>query len=305
MKSFLKIAKLRGIAMVAVIAFALSISLSSVQIVKAASTNGSKYVTSIEENYITSLNMLALKVKANDKVGSVYATINNSSTLNYEISYKSSNLFQRSIFGVKANDKITIITYDLNNVKLESLTYTLNSSGKLVSSSTNTDTSKLTLTTTLKVKASVTFSALTGKTVNKTAVWSSSAPSIASVDKNGVVKALKEGTTIISAKSKDGKSIDSIVINVSNSGKAASSNKGDVTTKGINLLLTLKAKSSISFSALNSKGVNKTVTWSSSVPSVATVDKNGVVKALKAGTTVITVKSKDGKSSDSITIVVR
>jgi len=39
---------------------------------------------------------------------------------------------------------------------------------------------------------------------------------------------------------------------------------------------------------------NQTVTWTSSNPLVATVDRNGVVNALTAGTTIITVTTNDG-----------
>ncbi len=51
---------------------------------------------------------------------------------------------------------------------------------------------------------------------------------------------------------------------------------------------------------------NKNVVWESSDPSVATIDDNGMVTALKKGTTMITVKSTDGSNvSDSCTVTVR
>ena len=50
--------------------------------------------------------------------------------------------------------------------------------------------------------------------------------------------------------------------------------------------------------------LEQTVVWKSSRPSVAKVSKNGVVTAVKAGTAVITVKTKDGgfKTSCKITV---
>lgn len=301
MKSILRLTKLKSITMLTILLFTVGIVFTGGQAVNAASINGSKYIQSIKENYTNNLSLLNLDIKANDKVGSIYALINNSKT--YEVKYKSSGLFSSLIAGVKVNDKVTIISYDLDNKKIETLNYVLNSAGNLVSS--NATVKALTISTTIKVKSTVSFSALTGKNVDKTALWSSSAPTVASVDKNGNVKALKAGTAVITVKSKDGKNIDSIIVNVNNNGAAAVSNSGDVSTSGITVATTLKVKADLSLKAINSKGQDKTVVWSSSAPNVASVDKNGNVKALKAGTAVITVKSKDGKNSDSITIVVK
>ncbi len=50
--------------------------------------------------------------------------------------------------------------------------------------------------------------------------------------------------------------------------------------------------------------VNKKVTWDSSDKTVATIDENGKVTALKSGTTEITVTSEDGSFTDTCTITV-
>lgn len=49
---------------------------------------------------------------------------------------------------------------------------------------------------------------------------------------------------------------------------------------------------------------NKAVSWSSSDETVATVDTNGLVKALKAGTATITVKTQDGGVSATCSVTV-
>ena len=53
-----------------------------------------------------------------------------------------------------------------------------------------------------------------------------------------------------------------------------------------------------------SEATNKNVTWSSSVPSVATVSSSGVVTAVSAGTTVITVTTEDGGFTATCTVTV-
>lgn len=50
---------------------------------------------------------------------------------------------------------------------------------------------------------------------------------------------------------------------------------------------------------------NPNVTWSSSDENVATVDENGTVKAVAAGTAVITVKTADGGKEATCTVTVK
>ena len=52
------------------------------------------------------------------------------------------------------------------------------------------------------------------------------------------------------------------------------------------------------------KATNKTVTWSSDKPAIASVDKNGTVTAHKAGEAVITVKSEDGSKTAECKVTV-
>ena len=49
---------------------------------------------------------------------------------------------------------------------------------------------------------------------------------------------------------------------------------------------------------------NKTVTWTSSSPNVATVDGNGLLTAVAGGITIITVTTNSGGFTDSVEIEV-
>jgi len=84
-----------------------------------------------------------------------------------------------------------------------------------------------------------------------------------------------------------------------------------VAVTGISLApetLTLNAGESINLNAAvqPDDATNKTLIWSSSDTGVATVDANGKVTAVKAGSAVITVKSEDGgkTATCNITVVV-
>ena len=71
--------------------------------------------------------------------------------------------------------------------------------------------------------------------------------------------------------------------------------------------LTLNVNESVALNATVSpeNASNKNVSWSSSDETVATVDTNGLVKALKEGTTTITVKTEDGEKTATCSVTVK
>lgn len=68
--------------------------------------------------------------------------------------------------------------------------------------------------------------------------------------------------------------------------------------------LTVNGQTILTATVEPSNATNKTVTWTSSAPAVATV-VNGVVTALKAGTAVITAKTEDGGFTASYSLTVK
>lgn len=68
--------------------------------------------------------------------------------------------------------------------------------------------------------------------------------------------------------------------------------------------LTVNGQTTLTATVEPSNATNKTVTWTSSAPAVATV-VNGVVTALKAGTAVITAKTEDGGFTASYSLTVK
>lgn len=133
---------------------------------------------------------------------------------------------------------------------------------------------------------------------NKTLVWTSSNTKIATVS-NGVVKGVKAGRAIITAKTTDGSNISATctvtvkqpVTRISLSKKA---------TMYTGKKLTLKAKVN------PANASNKALTWKSSNTKIAKVASNGVVTGVKAGTVKITATAKDGsRKSATCTVTVR
>ena len=84
----------------------------------------------------------------------------------------------------------------------------------------------------------------------------------------------------------------------------------DVKVTGVKLnkkttTINIEASETLSAIITPTNATNKTVTWKSSKPSVATVDSNGKVVGVKAGTTTITVTTMDGKKTAACKVTVK
>lgn len=132
---------------------------------------------------------------------------------------------------------------------------------------------------------------------NKNVTWSSSSPSVASVDQTGKVTALSSGSTIITVTTIDGgysavcnitvqQHVESVTLNLT----TATINKGQV--------------KQLTATVLPVDAVNKNVVWSSTNPSVAAVDQSGKVTALEKGSATIKVTTVDGGKTAECNMVV-
>ena len=131
-------------------------------------------------------------------------------------------------------------------------------------------------------------------------VWESSDTEVADIAADGRVWPHKTGTTIISVKLKDRQEIrDSFALSFYNTPVESLTIKGRPSDDTITRTYTLKLTADIY--PLNAS-VDK-IEWSSSDPSVATVDENGLCTGVSGGTTTITAKA--GSVTDSFLLTVK
>lgn len=187
---------------------------------------------------------------------------------------------------------ITVTTVD--GAKSASCTVTVNPFIHVESVSLNPG--ELTLVETYSTKLTATVAP--ENATNKAVAWSTSNADVAAVDASGNVTAKGEGIAVITAASIDGGKTASCTVTV----------EPFIHVETVNLNKTvaaLKLGDSLSLTATVApeNAHNKSITWSSSDPAVATV-ANGVVTPVTPGTAVITVTSADGGIKASCTVIV-
>ena len=132
--------------------------------------------------------------------------------------------------------------------------------------------------------------------VDKTLVYESSKPEVAEVDKNGRVTAKAEGSAVITVKAANG--VQAVCKITVTKGSEKPTVKLNVKTAKLQ-----KGKTTAGIKASGLIKGDKIKSWSSSKKSVATVSKNGKIKARKAGKTIITVTTAKGaKASLKLTV---
>jgi uncharacterized protein YjdB len=116
------------------------------------------------------------------------------------------------------------------------------------------------------------------------------------VDANGTVTAVAEGSATISAKAGDKTAI--CTVTVKKNVVAVES----ITLDKSSLELTEGETATIIATVKPDNATNKTVTWSSSNASVASVDANGTVTAVAEGSATITAKAGDKSATCTVTV---
>jgi len=153
------------------------------------------------------------------------------------------------------------------------------------------DTAEMTEGETLQLAATITPSDAT----NKNITWTSSNVAVASVSKDGIVTALKEGTSTIYAMAETKKAQCTVTV------KPLFIPVTSVTLDRTRMDLPIGSTETLTSTVKPDNATDRSVTWSSSDETVATVS-DGKVTAVKLGTATITAKSGDITAKCTVTV---
>lgn len=137
----------------------------------------------------------------------------------------------------------------------------------------------------------------TDTATNQGVIWTSSNDAVATVNQKGKVTGKKAGYATITAMALDGSEVEaSCEVRIVTPVESVTINDNYVTLfvgEVSNLKATIRPKNA----------TYKTAVWTSSDPSVAIVDDDGVVTALKAGTTTISATTQDNSGKKAICLI--
>lgn len=146
----------------------------------------------------------------------------------------------------------------------------------------------------------ITATVAPANTTDKTVTFSSSAPTIITVDNTGKWTAVKAGTATITASTSNNKTA---TVSATVQAKVIPVTGVTVTPTSINP--TEGETATITATVAPSDATNKTVTFSSSDNAIVTVDNTGKWVAVKAGTATITAKTTDGSKTATTSVTVK
>lgn len=143
--------------------------------------------------------------------------------------------------------------------------------------------------------------ALPANADDKTINWRSTDNSIATVTENGTVVAVKAGTASIYASAAVGNAeSDPCVVTVTPPVIHVTNVQLDIN----NIQMEVGKTQQLTATVIPTNATNKSVTWKSSAPSVATVSSTGLVTCIAAGNATITVTTVDGGYSTTCAVKV-
>jgi hypothetical protein len=159
--------------------------------------------------------------------------------------------------------------------------------------------SQTTLTLTVGSSETLTATVFPADAHNKEITWSSSASNLVSVNNNGLVTAIGEGTAIITVTTANGGKTAICTVTV------VSVDVMDINFPSLSGLFAVGNTRQLTVIFTPDNATNKTITWSSSNEAVATVSNTGLVTAKTLGTAAITATTADGNKTANFSVTVK
>jgi hypothetical protein len=138
---------------------------------------------------------------------------------------------------------------------------------------------------------------------NQAVTWSSNNTAVATVNQTGKVTGVSAGTATITVTTQDGNKTATCTITVPDPSADPVAVTG-VSLNKTSTSLTVGATETLTATVAPANATNLAVTWSSNNTAVASVDQNGKVTGVSAGTATITVTTQDGNKTATCTVTV-
>ena len=136
---------------------------------------------------------------------------------------------------------------------------------------------------------------------NRKVTWSSDKTEVATVDGAGRVTAVKAGEAVVTVTTEDGGKTATCKVTV----KAKVVPVTGVEVNPWAVTLSVRGTSKLSYTIRPADATNQNVKWESESPSVATVDSEGNVQGVAAGTAKVCVTTEDGGFKSYCTVTVK
>ena len=229
------------------------------------------------------------------------ATVSPKDAANKKVTWKSSNA---AIASVDANGKVTGV-----KAGEATITVTTQDGGKTATCRVTVSDQEIKVTgvklnkneTTILVGGSETLTATItpADATNQNVAWTSSDATVATVDDNGKVTAVKAGEATVTVTTEDGGKTATCRVTVSDREIKVT----EITLAA--LAIYVGESKAVTATVKPDDATNKELTWKSSDESIATVDATGKVTGKKIGTATITATARDGSGvSGSCTVTV-
>ena len=277
-----------------------------------SSSGGSSSGSSSKYKKVTkiSINSDDFTVKVGNTKSLTY-TISPSNATNKKVSWDTSN---PSVAKVNSAGKVTGVGAGTAYITIKSVDGVSDKVKVVVTKRNPIKATKITLspsslTLNVGAKKAVTATVLPSNASIKTVTWVSHNTNIAKVDSKGNVTGVGAGSTKISAYTTDGNVTASMNVTVKSNSSSGGSTKPttvkvtDLIVAPTSVYLYVDETERISTTVLPSTATNKSLNWSSSNTSVATVSSSGVITGKKYGTTTIKVTSASNSNVSKVIAV--